>query len=79
MIDKSPVPDFKATGARDTKPSGNATVRGLGALTWWLAGAEASTHIRNGHNYRMHGAPENQTRQKRDSDWISSKRGIARP
>ena len=39
MIDESPVPDFKATGARDTKPSGNATVRGLGALTWWLAGA----------------------------------------
>ena len=39
MIDKSPVVDFKANGARDTKPSGNAPERGLGALTWWLAGA----------------------------------------
>jgi hypothetical protein len=39
MLGNSPVVDFKATGARDTKPSRNATVRGLGALTWWLAGA----------------------------------------
>ncbi len=63
MIDKSPVVDVKATGARDTQPGGTASACGLGALTWWLAGAEASTHIRNRHTCGMHGAPKNQTRQ----------------